>query len=123
MDVNIPEVRAEMERVFARYERALVTNDIATLNEMFWRSPLTMRFVFGTAEYGYDAIAGSRMRVPAVDLARALERTIITTYGRDVATAATEFTRTESGRRGHQSQTWVRMGDGWKVVAAHVAWA
>jgi hypothetical protein len=121
MDINIPEVLAEMTGVFARYEDALVGNKVDVLDELFWDSPLTVRY--GAAEnlIGIEAIRAFRIARPAVGLARTLANTVITTYGRDFATAMTEFRRDNSTRCGRQSQTWVRTADGWRVVAAHVS--
>jgi hypothetical protein len=119
MEINIPDVLAEVERAFARYERALVANDIAELDLLFWRSPHTLRYGATENLYGYDAIAAFRAGRPAVNLTRDLVKTVITTYGRDFATANTEFKRpTGTGR---QSQVWVRTDEGWRVVAAHVS--
>jgi hypothetical protein len=119
MDVNIPEVVAEVTACFARYEQALVTNDTAVLDELFWDSPLTLRY--GAAEnlHGIEEIRAFRNARSAAGLERELLRTVITTYGRDYATANTTFAR--GGRTGRQSQTWVRMPEGWRVVAAHVS--
>src|SRR5580704_6393471 len=119
MDINIPEVVAEVETEFARYERALVLNDIAELDALFWTSPHTLRYGVTENLYGYDEIAAFRSRRPPANLARDLIRTVITTYGRDFATANAEFKRpTGTGR---QSQTWLRTDEGWRVVAAHVS--
>ena len=119
--VNIPEVLAEVTAVFARYEDALVNNQIEVLDELFWNSPTTIRY--GAAEnlIGYAAIQAFRAARPAAGLARRLSNTVITTYGRDTATAMTEFHRDGSTRIGRQSQTWVRLAEGWRVVAAHVS--
>ena len=119
--VNIPEVLAEVTAVFARYEDALVNNQIEVLDELFWNSPTTIRY--GAAEnlIGYAAIQAFRAARPAAGLARRLSNTVITTYGRDTATAMTEFHRDGSTRIGRQSQTWVRLPEGWRVVAAHVS--
>lgn len=121
MIVDIPEVLAEVTSVFARYEDALVNNRIEVLDELFWNSPTTIRY--GAAEnlIGYAAIRAFRAARPATGLARRLSNTVITTYGRDTATAMTEFHRDGSTRIGRQSQTWVRMPEGWRVVAAHVS--
>lgn len=120
-EINLPEVVAEVEAAFRRYERALIENDVAVLSELFWQSPHTIRYGAGENLHGWDAIAAFRQGRPAVDLERELIGTVITTYGRDVATANTEYRRKQSGRRGRQSQTWVRMPEGWRVVAAHVS--
>ena len=121
MDVNLPEVVAEVERMVARYETALVTNDVVTLDELFWVSPHTLRY--GAAEnlYGHDAIKSFRAARSPAGLARTVPRSVITTYGRDFATANLEFSREGNPRIGRQSQTWVRMPEGWRVVAAHVS--
>jgi hypothetical protein len=121
MHINLPEIVNEVSAVFARYEDALVNNRVEVLDELFWTSPLTVRY--GAAEnlYGIDEIRAFRNARPSVGLARTLRRTVITTYGRDHATAMTEFFRDGSTRTGRQSQTWVRMPEGWRVVAAHVS--
>jgi hypothetical protein len=121
MDINLPDVLAEVQAVFARYEDALVNNRVDVLDELFWSSPHTVRY--GAAEnlYGIDEIRAFRNARPAQGLARTLTRTVITTYGRDTATAMTEFRREGSPRIGRQSQTWLRLPQGWRVVAAHVS--
>ncbi len=121
IEINIPEVVAEVEKAFARYERALVSNDVAELDILFWKSPHTLRYGATENLYGYDEIAAFRARRPANNLARDLVKTVITTYDRDFATANTEFKRTGASATGRQSQTWVRTGEGWRVVAAHVS--
>jgi hypothetical protein len=121
IEINIPEVVAEVEKAFARYERALVSNDVAELDILFWKSPHTLRYGATENLYGYDEIAAFRARRPANNLARDLVKTVITTYDRDFATANTEFRRTGASVTGRQSQTWVRTGEGWRVVAAHVS--
>ena len=121
MQVNDPDVLAEVTAVFERYERALVTNDVATLDELFWNSPLTVRYGIEENLYGYAAIAAFRKARSSVNLARTLRRTVIVTFGPDVATASTEFIRPPGTKIGRQSQTWVRLAEGWRVVAAHVS--
>jgi hypothetical protein len=122
LPVNLPEVRAEVEAVFAAYEEALVTNDLATLDALFWTSPLTVRFGTGESLHGIEAIRAFRAARDPRGLARDLRRTVITTFGRDLATAMAEFTRGGSAKLGRQSQTWVRLpGTGWRIVAAHVS--
>jgi hypothetical protein len=120
--INIPEVLAEVTEVFGRYEQALVTNDVETLDALFWVSPHTIRYGGGENLYGYGEIAAFRAGRSPAGLARSLERTVITTYGRDFATACTLFRRDSvPGTVGRQSQTWMRTADGWKVVSAHVS--
>jgi hypothetical protein len=121
IEINIPEVVAEVEKAFARYERALTSNDIAELDALFWKSPHTLRYGATENLYGYDEIAGFRARRPAINLARDLIKTLITTYGRDYATANAEFKRIGATRTGRQSQVWLRTEEGWRVVAAHVS--
>ena len=121
MDINLPEVLAEVTAVFERYEDALVANRVDVLDELFWASALTVRY--GTAEnlLGIEAIRAFRSARSPTGLARTLHRTVITTYGRDFATAMTEFSRDGNPKIGRQSQTWVRLPEGWRVVAAHVS--
>jgi hypothetical protein len=122
MDVNLPDVLAEVEAAFVRYERALVTNDLAVLDELFWADPRTVRYGAGEVLYGIEAIRAFRGARPAQGLARVLERTVITTFGRDFATASTLFTREGAvGKLGRQQQSWARMPPGWRIVAAHVS--
>lgn len=120
-EVNLPQVLAEVEAVFRRYEAALVGNDTAALDQLFWHSSLTLRY--GTAEnlLGIEAIRAFRAARKPEGLMRTLSHTVITTYGKDFATANTEFQRGDCRRRGRQSQTWVRFEEGWRVVAAHVS--
>jgi hypothetical protein len=121
VDINIPDVVREVTQAFERYERALVGNDIAVLNELFWDSPLTLRYGATENLYGAEQIAAFRKSRPSVDLARSLGKTVITTYGRDFATANCEFSREHPSRSGRQSQTWLRTDAGWRIVAAHVS--
>jgi hypothetical protein len=121
MNINLPEVVAEVTAVFARYEDALVHNKVEVLDELFWNAPTTIRYGAGENLIGYAAIQAFRAARPATGLARRLSNTVITTYGWDFATAMTEFRRDGSARVGRQSQTWVRMPEGWRVVAAHVS--
>jgi len=121
MDINLSDVLAEVTAVFARYEQALVSNDVAVLDELFWDSPHTLRYGATENLYGYDAIRAFRAGRSPQGLARELANTVITTYGRDFATANTEFRRQGSARTGRQSQTWLRTPQGWRVAAAHVS--
>ena len=119
--INLPDVLAEVMLAFARYEKALTGNDVAVLDELFWNSPHTLRYGATENLYGYDAIQAFRSGRPAQGLERSLLRTVITTYGKDFATANVEFQRTGSDKTGRQSQTWMRTPEGWRVVAAHVS--
>ncbi len=119
--INLPEVHAQVCAAFARYEKALVSNDVAVLDELFWNSPHTLRYGATENLYGYDAIQAFRAGRPSVGLQREILQTVITTYGQDFATANVEFQRTGSPKTGRQSQTWLRTDEGWRVVAAHVS--
>ena len=121
LEINIPEIVAEVTAAFTRYERALVANDVAELDTMFWNSAHTLRFGVNENLYGYDAIAAFRSGRPAIDLTRRLMNTVITTYGRDMATANTEFQRTGAALSGRQSHVWLRTAQGWRIAAAHVS--
>ncbi|WP_088890942.1 oxalurate catabolism protein HpxZ [Leptolyngbya ohadii] len=121
MQINLPDVVAEVQQVFDRYEQALVNNDVAVLDELFWHSPHTIRYGATENLYGYEAIAQFRSSRPAIDLQRDLSNTVITSYGRDFATVNTEFRRKSSSKTGRQSQTWIRTPEGWRVVSAHVS--
>jgi hypothetical protein len=121
MDINLPDVHAEVSAVFARYEDALVNNKVEVLDELFWTSRHTVRYGVGENLYGIDAIRAFRAARPAQGLMRTLANTVITTFGRDLATAMTEFRRAGGTKLGRQSQTWVRRPEGWRVVAAHVS--
>lgn len=121
MEINIPEVVAEVTAAFERYEKALVSNDVAVLDELFWNSPHTLRYGVTENLYGYDAIATFRKNRSAANLERSLTNTVITTYGRDFATANTEFQRQGVSSTGRQSQTWIRTQEDWRIVCAHVS--
>ena len=119
--INLPGVLAEVTAVFARYEDALVNNKVEVLDELFWDSPHTLRYGAGENLYGYDAIRAFRQARPAVNLEREVTVTAITSYGQDLAVTNIEFKRAGSDRIGRQSQTWVRLPEGWRVVSAHVS--
>jgi hypothetical protein len=121
MTINLPEIVAEVTAAFERYERALVGNDVAVLDELFWDSPHTLRFGVTENLYGYEEIRAFRAARPAQGLERVLLKAVITTYGRDFATANVEFQRASSPLPGRQSQTWMRTAEGWRVVCAHVS--
>ncbi len=122
MQVDLPEVLAEMTEQFERYEKALVTNDVAVLDELFRADSRTLRYGAGENLYGYDAIMAFRAARSSAGLMRRTARTVITTYGRDTAVASTLFYRDSApGRVGRKMQTWVRFPEGWKIVAAHVS--
>jgi len=119
--INDSVVFAEMQSVFARYEDALVSNKVEVLDELFWDSPHTVRYGVTENLIGHAAIKAFRAARSAPALKRTLRATVITTYGRDVATTMTEFQRDGSTRIGRQSQTWLRTEHGWRCVAAHLS--
>src|SRR5215469_5410213 len=122
MEIDLPDVVAEVAAQFARYEQALVSNDVAVLNELFHRDARTLRYGIGENLYGYDEVTAFRAARSPVGLMRKTARTVITTYGRDTAVASTLFYRdTAPGKVGRQMQTWIRFGEGWRIVAAHVS--
>jgi hypothetical protein len=122
MDVDLPDVLAEVTAQFSRYEQALVSNDVAVLDELFRADARTLRYGIGENLYGHDAIAAFRAARPSKGLMRRIADTVITSYGRDTAVASTLFYRDSApGKVGRQMQTWVRFADGWRIVAAHVS--
>ncbi len=121
LEINQAEVHAELSAAFARYEAALVANDVQVLDELFWASPNTVRYGVAENLVGIDAIRAFRLARPSQGLARTLQNTVITTFGRDAGTAMTEFRRAGGSKLGRQSQTWMRLPEGWRVVAAHVS--
>jgi len=120
-DINRPDVLREVREVFARYEQALVGNDTETLDALFWHSDAVVRYGATENLVGIEAIRAFRAARSSVGLARTLDRTMITTFGTDFATAMTEFRREGNDRIGRQGQTWVRFAEGWRIVAAHVS--
>ena len=122
MQIDLPDVLAEVTAQFARYEKALVSNDVAVLDALFRPDARTLRYGIGENLYGYDAIRAFRAARSPIGLNRRTAKTVITTYGRDTAVASTLFYRdTLPGKVGRQMQTWVRFPEGWKIVAAHVS--
>ena len=120
-EINIPEVLAEATVAFDRYEAALAVNDLDTLAELFWDSELTLRYGPNGTLLGHAAIDGFRRARDIRGVDRTLRNTVITTFGRDVATANTEAVRAGDTAISRQSQTWIRMPEGWRIVSAHVS--
>lgn len=120
-EINLPDVVAQVRAAFLNYETALVNNDVATLDALFWNSPHTLRYGATENLVGAEAIRAFRKARPSTGLDRTLQNTVITTYGYDFATANTEFTRDGDPRIGRQSHTWLRRPEGWRIVAAHVS--
>jgi hypothetical protein len=120
MEINNPQVLAEVTSHFQRYQDAILANDIDTLNALFWNNGLTIRYGTGENLYGHAEIAGYRSARNPATIARVETKRVVTTYGRDFATTNIEFTR--SGRIGRQSQAWARLPEGWRIVSAHVSY-
>jgi hypothetical protein len=122
MDINLPDIVAEVHEAFMRYEVALNINDVPVLDATFWDSAEVIRYGIGENLYGAAEIAAFRAARPSQGLTRSISRTVITTFGRDFATASTLFERASApGKIGRQMQSWVRLPEGWRVVAAHVS--
>jgi hypothetical protein len=121
LQINLPDVLAEVAAVCAQYEKALVENDVAVLDALFWDAETTIRYGATENLYGYDAIKAFRAGRPGTGLSRSVIRHEIVTYGRDTATSCLEFSREGVASIGRQTQTWVRTDVGWRVVAAHVS--
>ena len=121
MDINLPDVVAEVRAAFMRYQRAVDTNDAETMNELFWNSPFTVRYGPNGTLVGHAALSAFRNSRPGTGVARTLRNTIITTFGRDFAATNTETTKPGSPTISRQSQCWVRRPEGWRIVAAHVS--
>ncbi len=122
MELDLPEVVAEVKIAFERYEKALVSNDVATLDALFHDDARTIRYGGAENLYGYAEIISFRAARSPAGLARTLSKTVISTFGRDFAVASTLFHRPATpGKVGRQMQTWVRFPQGWRVVAAHVS--
>ena len=120
MEINQPQILAEVTHQFNRYQQAILDNELSVLNELFWNNTLTLRYGIGENLYGHATIAAYRGTRDAASVARVVGKTVITTYGRDAATTNCEFSRGQ--RKGRQSQSWVRMPEGWRIVAAHVSY-
>ena len=123
MIINDPETVAELTKLYPRYEQALVANDVETLMGMFWASPFVARFGPSESLYGIDEINAFRKGRSPANLARAVQRLDIVTFGKDFASITLAFERVTEGKvtRGRQSQTWVRLPEGWRIVFAHVS--
>lgn len=122
MQINLPNIHAEVKALFDQYEDALIHNKIDVLDNSFWNNPLVIRYGMNENLYGFDEIAAFRAARPSKGLLRSISKTVITTFGNDIATANTLFERdTVPGKMGRQSQTWVRTPEGWRIVSAHVS--
>ena len=120
MEINNAQALAEVTASFNRYQDAVIANDVAVLDELFWNNALTLRYGIAENLYGYEEIAAYRSARSPAGLARVVAKSLVTCYGKDFATTNIEFTR--GGRTGRQSQAWARMPEGWRIVAAHVSY-
>ena len=122
MEINLPDVLSEVTAQFARYEKALVSNDVTVLDELFHKDARSLRYGIAENLYGYGEITAFRAARSPVGLMRKTAKTLISTYGRDTAVASTLFYRDSlPGKVGRQMQTWIRFPEGWRIVAAHVS--
>ena len=121
-EINLPDIVAEVTTAFMRYEEALNANDVVVLNELFRAAPYTLRYGLAEELYGHAQIAAFR-HARIAPARRTISNTVITTFGRDFATASTEFRRPGQARLGRQQQSWVRFPEGWRIVAAHVSFS
>jgi hypothetical protein len=121
IEINSPLIVAELQDLANRYEAALMSNDIPTLDAMFWRSPEVVRLGVGENLYGAEAIAAFRLTRPGGSPPRQVVKTAITAFGSDFGVVNLEFQRPGGGPIGRQSQTWVRLAEGWRIVCAHVS--
>ena len=120
MELDDPAVLAEVRAVFDRYEAALMGNDTATLDAIFWADPRTVRFGIAEILYGHDAIRAFRASVRAY--AQRVQRKVhIVAFGRDVAATHLEYERIGTGLIGRETKIMARMPEGWRVVSAHVS--
>jgi hypothetical protein len=123
LEINIADAVVELSAAFRRYDPALIVNDTDVLNELFWNSPLVVRFGISENLYGHTAIANHRLRgMPGRVPPRRITKQVVTTYGHTFGTTNVEYIEISSGRRGRQSQTWLRTHEGWRIVSAHVSY-
>ncbi|MEP0521090.1 MAG: oxalurate catabolism protein HpxZ [Hyphomicrobiales bacterium] len=124
IEVNVPAVHFALNEALELYETALISNDVATLDNLFWTSEETVRFGATEVLFGHNEILEFRNSRPPKGLDRTVEKTAVTTFGTRFATASRTFKRNGEPRLGRQTQSWVYFGttDGWKIVAAHVSW-
>jgi Protein of unknown function (DUF3225) len=119
--INIPEIVAEVRAAFERYESALQNNDIPVMEEMFWNNTATTRYGIGENLYGWQEISNFRRSGKLGKFRRTLINTVITTYGRDFATANTEYQRDGEEFSGRETKTLMRTEEGWRIVSAHAS--
>jgi Protein of unknown function (DUF3225) len=119
--IDAPEVLAELTAIFHDYERALMHNDVAALNAFFWADARVTRYGIADRQWGIDELVAYRAATPAPHFTRSLQHLRLHAFGPDLAVAQVEFLRSDTPLRGFQTQTWARLPEGWRIVAAHVS--
>ena len=104
-----------------KYEKAILENDVEMINELFWNDEKTLRYGPNGTLVSHAALSAFRRNQDIGAWERTLKDTYIVTFGRDFAVANTESTRSTADGINRQSQTWVRMPEGWRIVSAHVS--
>lgn len=119
--INSPEPLAEVTAAFSRYEAALSAGDTATLTELFWNSSLSVRFGVADRQQGIAEIVAWRSEHPAVPVGRRLRDTQVLTVDDRTAVVTTLFDYPGGAVEGRQTQVWMRLPAGWRIVSAHVS--
>ena len=121
MEINNPKIVAEVTEAFMTYEKAVLANDVEMMNELFWNDEKTLRYGPNGTLVSHAALSAFRRSRDIGAWERTLKDTYIVTFGRDFAVANTESTRSTADGINRQSQAWVRMPEGWRIVSAHVS--
>lgn len=121
MEVDRPEVVAELTAIFAAYEQALVGNDSQRLAGFFWDSERTVRFGIADHQLGAGEVRRWRRAQRPLPPGRTLSETRVSTFGTDFGVVTTFFTYPNGQALGRQTQTWARLPEGWRIVSAHVS--
>lgn len=119
--INKPEVVAEVRAAADEYERALSENDLEAMDELFWNSPLTVRYGPNGSNYGHESISSYRKGPPKGTRKRTIVKKVVTTFGDDFGTSSFEYGYADSPQTGRRMQSWVRTDDGWRIAGAHVS--
>lgn len=119
--VNLPEVVAEITKIFHEYEHALMTNEVEKLNQYFWQDERVTRYGIGDRQWGIKELIAYRQSIPAPDFTRTLENLRVITFDQSTAICQVEFVRSDTTLRGFQTQTWLKIDGIWRIVSAHVS--
>jgi len=119
--VNLPEVVAEITKIFHEYEHALMTNEVEKLNQYFWQDERVTRYGIGDRQWGIKELVAYRQSIPAPDFTRTLENLRVITFDQSTAICQVEFVRSDTTLRGFQTQTWLKIDGIWRIVSAHVS--